>query len=133
MRGKYNWTFLISVSLITAMGGYLFGFDFAVITGGLPFLRAEFGLDAVSEGFTTGTLALGCIAGCIFAGGIADKYGRKPGLLFAASIFCVSSLAMALAPSLPFFLVSEGFLPAPGWVWHPCYHQCTSPKYHPRK
>jgi sugar porter (SP) family MFS transporter len=109
MRNKYNWTFLISISLVTAMGGYLFGFDFAVITGGLPFLRAEFNLDAVTEGFTTGTLALGCIAGCLFAGGLADKYGRKPGLILAASVFCLSSLAMALAPGLPFFLTGRFF------------------------
>ena len=109
MRGRYNWTFLISISLVTAMGGYLFGFDFAVITGGLPFLRAEFDLNAVTEGFTTGTLALGCVAGCLFAGGLADKYGRKPGLILAASVFCISSLAMALAPSLPFFLTGRFF------------------------
>jgi len=109
MRASYNWTFLITVSLVTAMGGYLFGFDFAVITGGLPFLRAAFGLDSFWEGFTTGTLALGCIAGCLFAGSFADKYGRRPGLLFAASVFCISSLAMALAPNLPFFLTGRFF------------------------
>jgi sugar porter (SP) family MFS transporter len=109
MQTKYNWTFLIGISLVTAMGGYLFGFDFAVITGGLPFLREQFGLDAFWEGFTTGSLALGCIAGCLIAGGLADKYGRKPGLLFAAAIFCVSSLSMALAPNLAFFIASRFF------------------------
>lgn len=109
MGAKYNWPFLISISLVTAMGGYLFGFDFAVITGGLPFLRAEFNLNAVTEGFTTGTLALGCIAGCLVAGALADKYGRKPGLILAASVFCLSSLAMALAPRLPFFLTGRFF------------------------
>jgi MFS transporter, SP family, xylose:H+ symportor len=107
MQKKYNWAFLISISLITAMGGYLFGFDFAVITGGLPFLRAAFDLDALGEGFTTGSLALGCIAGCIFAGSIADRYGRKPGLLLAASIFRLSSLAMALAPNLAGFIAAR--------------------------
>jgi sugar porter (SP) family MFS transporter len=91
------------------MGGYLFGFDFAVITGGLPFLREQFGLDAFWEGFTTGSLALGCIVGCVIAGGMADKYGRKPGLLFAAAIFCLSSLSMAIAPNLSFFIVSRFF------------------------
>lgn len=90
--------------MITAMGGYLFGFDFAVITGGLPFLRTYFGLNAFWEGFTTGSLALGCITGCIFAGSIADKYGRKPGLILAASVFFLSSLAMALAPGLAYFI-----------------------------
>lgn len=109
MHTKYNWTFLIIISLVTAMGGYLFGFDFAVITGGLPFLREQFGLDATMEGFTTGSLALGCIVGCGFAGSIADKYGRKPGLLLAAAIFFISSLSMAISPNLIFFIGSRFF------------------------
>jgi len=107
MASKYNWSFLIVTSLVTAMGGYLFGFDFAVITGGLPFLREQFGLDAYWEGFTTGSLALGCIVGCLFAGRIADRYGRKPGLSAAAAIFFLSSLSMGLAPSLSWFISSR--------------------------
>ena len=109
MQNKYNWGFLIGISLISAMGGYLFGFDFAVITGGLPFLRDQFGLDAVGEGFTTGSLALGCMLGSIAAGSISDKYGRKPGLMLAAAIFALSSLSMSLAPNLNFFIVSRFF------------------------
>ncbi len=104
---KYNWKFLIGISLVSAMGGYLFGFDFAVITGGLPFLREQFGLNEYWEGFTTGSLALGCVLGCLIAGGLADKYGRKPGLMAAAAIFFVSSLAMAFSPSLSFFIASR--------------------------
>jgi len=107
MKANYNWAFLISISLVSAMGGYLFGFDFAVITGGLPFLREAFSLNVVGEGFTTGSLALGCITGCIFAGGMADRYGRKPGLMVAAAIFCLSSLAMALAPNLAGFIAAR--------------------------
>jgi MFS transporter, SP family, xylose:H+ symportor len=109
MHFKYNWTYLLTISVVSALGGYLFGFDFAVITGGLPFLRNQFGLDAKWEGFTTGSLALGCMLGCIIAGKIADKYGRKPGLLFAALIFCISSLAMGFAPDLNFFIISRFF------------------------
>lgn len=105
--GKYNWNFLLTTSLVTAMGGYLFGFDFAVITGGLPFLREQFGLDAFWEGFTTGSLALGCIAGCIVAGRIADRYGRRPGLFAAAAVFLLSSLSMAISPSLSWFITSR--------------------------
>lgn len=104
---KYNWKFLIGISLVSAMGGYLFGFDFAVITGGLPFLREQFGLNEYWEGFTTGALALGCILGCLMAGGISDKYGRKPGLLLAAAIFCLSSLSMGLAPDFQVFIISR--------------------------
>ncbi|MBN1413482.1 MAG: sugar porter family MFS transporter [Bacteroidales bacterium] len=109
MQAKYNWGFLVGASLASAMGGYLFGFDFAVITGGLPFLREQFGLDAFWEGFTTGSLALGCMMGCLIAGNIADRYGRKPGLLAAASVFFLSSLSMGLAPDLGFFIFSRFF------------------------
>jgi MFS transporter, SP family, xylose:H+ symportor len=106
---KYNWRFLLITSFVTAMGGYLFGFDFAVITGGLPFLRDQFGLDAFWEGITTGSLALGCIVGCVIAGRVADKYGRKPGLFASASIFFISSVCMGMATSLSWFITSRFF------------------------
>ncbi len=106
-QSKYKWGFLIRISLATAMGGYLFGFDFAVITGGLPFLRDQFDMEAYQEGLTTGSLALGCIIGCLIAGGLADKYGRKPGLISAALIFFFSSLFMAVSPDLMFFVASR--------------------------
>lgn len=101
---KYHSTYIIGISFISALGGYLFGFDFAVISGALPFLRIEFMLNPWWEGFLTGSLALGCIVGCLVAGKLADLYGRKPGLSVAALIFAISSLGMAFAPSLTFFV-----------------------------
>ncbi|MGZ3871297.1 MAG: sugar porter family MFS transporter [Mucilaginibacter sp.] len=100
----YNNTYILGISFISALGGYLFGFDFAVISGALPFLRTAFHLSPWWEGFLTGSLALGCIAGCLIAGKIADKYGRKPGLVAAAGIFAVSSLGMAFSPHLTEFV-----------------------------
>jgi sugar porter (SP) family MFS transporter len=104
MKQSYNNTYILGISFISALGGYLFGFDFAVISGALPFLQQQFGLDAYWEGFATGSLALGAIIGCLVAGTMADKYGRKKGLLLAAAIFGISSLAMALAPGRDFFI-----------------------------
>jgi SP family xylose:H+ symportor-like MFS transporter len=101
----FNNRYIIGISFISALGGYLFGFDFAVISGALPFLRPAFHLDAIGEGFLTGSLALGCIAGCLLAGKIADKYGRKPGLMLSAAIFAVSSLGMALAGNMNIFII----------------------------
>ncbi|WP_256004340.1 sugar porter family MFS transporter [Pedobacter deserti] len=101
----FNHRYIIGISFISALGGYLFGFDFAVISGALPFLRTAFMLDAWWEGFLTGSLALGCIVGCLIAGNIADRYGRRPGLLIAALIFALSSLAIAVSPSLSFFVI----------------------------
>ncbi|WP_207436301.1 sugar porter family MFS transporter [Sabulibacter ruber] len=102
---KFNSGYIIGISFISALGGYLFGFDFAVIAGALPFLRTEFQLDVWWEGFLTGSLALGCIIGCLVAGNLADRYGRKPGLMLAAAIFAVSSLGMAFSQGLTMFVV----------------------------
>ncbi|KIC94459.1 MFS transporter [Flavihumibacter solisilvae] len=104
---KVNTAYVTGISFISAMGGYLFGFDFAVISGALPFLQKEFNLNAYWEGFATGSLALGAIAGCLLAGVVSGKYGRKPGLLLAAVIFILSSLAMAFAPGRDFFIASR--------------------------
>ncbi|RYD91745.1 MAG: MFS transporter, partial [Sphingobacteriales bacterium] len=102
---RFNNAYIIGISFISALGGYLFGFDFAVISGALPFLRTEFVLNAWWEGFLTGSLALGCIVGCLAAGKIADKYGRKPGLAIAALVFAISSVGMAFSNGLTFFVV----------------------------
>ena len=106
---QFNTRYIISISFISALGGYLFGFDFAVISGALPFLKEQFGLNEYWEGFTTGCLALGAIAGCLVAGWVTEKYGRRPGLLTAASLFTFSSIAMAMAPSRDIFIIARFF------------------------
>jgi len=99
--------YIIGICFISALGGYLFGFDFAVISGALPFLQKQFELTAYWEGFATGCLALGAIVGCLVAGNVADKYGRRPGLMLAAALFAISSLAMALSPNREFFVAAR--------------------------
>jgi sugar porter (SP) family MFS transporter len=100
----FNRSYILGISFISALGGYLFGFDFAVISGALPFLEKQFELTDIGEGFATGSLALGAILGCVIAGTVSDKYGRRRGLLLAAAIFGISSLGMALAPGKDFFV-----------------------------
>jgi sugar porter (SP) family MFS transporter len=104
---SFNKLYILGISLISALGGYLFGFDFAVISGALPFLQKQFALSAYWEGLATGSLALGAIAGCLIAGKVADKYGRRPGLMLAASLFALSSLAMALSPNRDIFIIAR--------------------------
>ncbi|SEW51547.1 sugar porter family MFS transporter [Chitinophaga arvensicola] len=104
---SYNYSYITAISIVAALGGYLFGFDFAVIAGGLPFLQKYFGLNTYWEGLATGSMALGAITGCLIAGILADKIGRKSGLLVAAAVFLLSSLAMGLAPSANIFIASR--------------------------
>ena len=104
---SFNSRYILGISFISALGGYLFGFDFAVISGALPFLQKQFELNEYWEGFATGSLAIGAIAGCLIAAAVSDKYGRKKGLMIAASIFMVSSIAMALSGDRNFFIFSR--------------------------
>jgi sugar porter (SP) family MFS transporter len=98
---------LVLVAFVSALGGYLFGFDFAVISGALPFLQKQFDLGAYGEGFVTGSLALGAIGGCMLAGYFSDRFGRRAALLLAAGVFLFSSLAMALAPGREIFVLAR--------------------------
>src|ERR1700753_4131936 len=99
--------YVLGICFISALGGYLFGFDFAVISGALPFLQKQFAFNSYWEGFATGILAIGALAGCIFAGQVSERYGRRPGLMLAAALFAVSSIAMAIAPNRDFFLAAR--------------------------
>jgi len=107
MQSSIKNKYIIGICFVSALGGYLFGFDFAVISGALPFLEKQFAFNPYWEGFATGILAIGAIAGCLIAGQIAEKYGRRPGLMLAALLFAVSSLAMAFAPGRDFFLIAR--------------------------
>lgn len=109
MNQNFNYRYILIISFISALGGYLFGFDFAVISGALPFLKTEFDLNSYQEGFTTACLAIGCVAGCISAGKMSEKRGRRFALRIAAFIFAVSSLCMAFSNTLLFFNISRFF------------------------
>lgn len=104
---KFNARYITGISFISALGGYLFGYDFAVIAGALPFLKAQFGFDEIQEGLATASLAFGCILGCVLAGAIAEKLGRKKALMTAASIFFISSFCMAFSHSSSLFIMAR--------------------------
>ena len=78
--------------------------DLAVKSLDFMFVQKQFALDAYWEGFATGSLALGAIGGCLFAGFYSDKHGRRPALLLAALVFLLSALAMAFAPGRDLFI-----------------------------
>ena len=106
---NFNIAYIFGIAFISALGGYLFGFDFSVIAGVLPFLKGQFHFTDTQEGAATATLAVGCIAGCIIANTLSNRFGRKRGLLLAAAIFLLSSLAMAISNSSTGFIIARFF------------------------
>ncbi len=102
-----NYTVLISV--IVALGGFLMGFDSAVISGATPFYRETFGLRTGSMliGFSVSSLILGAIIGNISAGRIADHFGRRKALMLTAVLFAASAISTALAMNITTFLIAR--------------------------
>lgn len=98
--------FSVLISLIVALGGFLLGFDSAVISGATPFYKNTFGLDTGSWiiGFSVGSIILGAILGNIIAGPLADRFGRKRMLLVTAILFSYCALGTSLAHSIAFFI-----------------------------
>ncbi|KAF1854443.1 hypothetical protein Lal_00005767 [Lupinus albus] len=84
--------YLYLTCLVAALGGFLFGFDTAVISGTVSLVKHDFSLDAVSEGWFVSCALLGCIAGVSFSGKLSDKYGRKIVLILSAVMFLASAL-----------------------------------------
>ncbi len=102
-------TFTVLISLIVALGGFLLGFDSAVISGATPFYRETFGLNTGSMliGFSVSSLILGAIIGNISAGKLADHFGRRKVLMFTALLFAISAISTALAVNITTFLVAR--------------------------
>ncbi len=92
-------------TLIASLGGFLFGFETAVISGAEQIIQKLWHLDAVRHGLTVSISLIGTIIGAIVAGRMADRYGRKPVLYFVASLYLLSALGCALASLWELFLL----------------------------
>lgn len=92
-KKKYNLTYVVSLALVSALGGLLFGYDWVVIGGAKPFYEVYFGIsDQPSlQGWAMGSALIGCIIGAVVAGTLSDKYGRKNLLITAAGLFVISA------------------------------------------
>jgi len=100
-------TYVILISLVAALGGLLFGFDTAVISGTLNFIQPYFGLSEAGLGWTVSSLLFGCIIGVSIAGKLGDRYGRKKVLMLAAALFFVSAVVSALSTRLLLFVIAR--------------------------
>src|SRR5208282_2824103 len=97
--------YLILVCVVGSTGGFLFGFDTSVISGVIEYIANPkvFNLGEIAKGWTVSCIIIGCMIGCVLAGPLSSRFGRKKTLLLTAIVFLVSSLGCALSHSLAAF------------------------------
>lgn len=104
---KVNRGYIVLVSLIVALGGFLMGFDASVISGVVKFIEPEFNLTKLELGWAVSSLTLTSTLAMIFAGPLSDKWGRKRVLSVAAILYSLSAIFSALAPSFVFLVLAR--------------------------
>ena len=95
--------YLMLLTVTAALGGLLFGFDIAIITGAGPFIQQHFRLSELQLGWGFSSLLFGCIIGSAIAGRVTDVFGRRKILIVVAAMFAATSAGTALAPSFAIF------------------------------
>ncbi len=100
---KYN-PFLLFACTVATMGGLMFGFDIAIVSGAVPFIQSYFGWDELELGWGVSSLLLGAIIGAGVSGPLADRFGRKRVVVVVALFFALSCLGMALSHGAAFFI-----------------------------
>jgi sugar porter (SP) family MFS transporter len=96
---------VLTWSIIVALGGFLFGFDTAVISGVEKHIQELFQLTAFQHGFTISSALIGTVIGALISGRPADRYGRKPILFIIAALYVITALGSALANNVSSFII----------------------------
>ena len=105
LKADYHLGYVWLISVVAAMGGLLFGWDWVVIGGAKPFFQRYFELTSESQiGWANSCALIGCLFGSLAAGALSDKFGRKRLLILAAVLFAATSLGNALAGSFSIFI-----------------------------
>ena len=100
-----NKIFVSVVSCIAALGGLLFGYDTAVISGAIGFLQSHFNLSPAATGWAASCALAGCVLGAACAGQVSDAIGRRMVILLSAIMFLASAVGTAVAPTFSIFVV----------------------------
>lgn len=94
---RKNLAYVTFVTIVATLGGLLFGYDTAVISGAIGFIRDHFDLNATMMGWVASSALIGCVLGCAIAGILSDLYGRKKILIIAACLFAISAVGCAIS------------------------------------
>lgn len=98
-KKETNYGYLLFLAIIAALGGFLFGYDTAVISGTIPLVVGQYGLDTMSQGWYVGCALVGSIIGVLCAGILSDGIGRKWSMLLSAVLFTTSAVGCAVCHS----------------------------------
>ncbi len=104
---KLNKSYTILISLIVALGGFLLGFDSAVISGAIKGITIYFEMTDSMLGFAVGCVIFGAMAGNLLAGPMADRFGRKRVLIIVAALFAISATWSAMATGYTEFIIAR--------------------------
>ncbi len=102
---RVNFRYLLTISLVTALGGLLFGFDISVISGTIPFLQDFFELNEALKGWVVSSALIGCIIGASFSGRLGDRFGRKKVLLVISILFGISAIGSGISNTITTFIL----------------------------
>jgi SP family sugar porter-like MFS transporter len=102
----FNSGYIFSISLISALGGLLFGYDWVVIGGAKPFYERFFGITEVPvlQGWLVSCAIIGCIIGAMLSGYLSDRFGRKRPLILTALVFIISAIGTGASGSIGSFV-----------------------------
>src|SRR6476661_1125273 len=105
LKAEYGLRYVWLISIVAAMGGLLFGWDWVVIGGAKPFFQRYFELTSEAQiGWANSCALIGCLAGALIAGALSDRFGRKRLLIVAALLFATTSVGNALVGSFTIFI-----------------------------
>jgi len=104
---RHNYRYLLPLAFTAALGGFLFGYDTAVVSGAIGFLKSHFQLSADLTGWAASSLLIGCMAGAALAGPLGDRFGRKWTLVACAALFVASSALSAVPNTIEQFAWSR--------------------------
>jgi SP family arabinose:H+ symporter-like MFS transporter len=99
--------FVLFATGVTAIGGFLFGYDTAVINGANSYLKAHLNLNPTQEGLAGASAILGCIPGAMYAGFLSDRFGRRKLLFLCAILYAVSGVLSAIPNTFGQFLAAR--------------------------
>ena len=99
MKQKNSMGYVIFMAVVAAIGGILFGYDTAVISGTTEIVKSQFGLSDAGEGWYVGCALIGSICGVLAAGSLSDYLGRKLTMLISAALFSISAIGCAVCGS----------------------------------